>query len=131
MAIGVSTGTHLENYKPPDGGWGWVVVFASFVIHFIMDGIIYSLGTYLTAFIDDFQVSHGEASLVHSLLPAITLSTGPLASWFTNAYGCRMTTLIGSAIASFGFFLSFFVTKFYQLYITIGLIVGKTESIYI
>lgn len=76
--VGGSNRDHLANYKPPDGGWGWVVVFASFVIHFIMDGIIYSLGTYLTAFTDDFHVSHGEASLVHSLLPAVTLSTGSL-----------------------------------------------------
>lgn len=76
MTVGVGARSHLENYIPPDGGWGWVVVWASFVIHFIMDGIIYSLGTYLTAFIEDFHVSHGEASLVHSLLPAITLSTG-------------------------------------------------------
>lgn len=22
----------------PDGGWGWAVVFSSFMIHFIMDG---------------------------------------------------------------------------------------------
>jgi hypothetical protein len=22
----------------PDGGWGWVIVFASLMIHFIMDG---------------------------------------------------------------------------------------------
>jgi len=22
----------------PDGGWGWVIVFSSFMIHFIMDG---------------------------------------------------------------------------------------------
>lgn len=76
MTVGVSTSPHMENYTPPDGGWGWVIVFASFVIHFIMDGIIYSLGTYLPAFVEDFGVSHGEASLVHSLLPAITLSTG-------------------------------------------------------
>lgn len=73
----------LDNYIPPDGGWGWVVVFASFAIHFIMDGITYSLGTYLTAFTENFNVSHGEASIVHSLLPAITLSTGKL-NWFTT-----------------------------------------------
>jgi len=24
----------------PDGGWGWVVVFSSFMIHFIMDGYV-------------------------------------------------------------------------------------------
>ncbi len=22
----------------PDGGWGWVIVFSSFMIHFVMDG---------------------------------------------------------------------------------------------
>ena len=46
-------------FKAPDGGWGWVVVFASFIIHMIMDGITYSLGTYLTLFTESFHVSHG------------------------------------------------------------------------
>lgn len=67
---------HLDNFKAPDGGWGWMIVFVSFLIHFIMDGITYSLGIYLPAFVREFNVTHGEASLVHSLLPAITLSTG-------------------------------------------------------
>ncbi|CAF5148165.1 unnamed protein product, partial [Rotaria sp. Silwood1] len=22
----------------PDGGWGWLIVFSSFMIHFVMDG---------------------------------------------------------------------------------------------
>ena len=46
-------------FVAPDGGWGWVVVFSSFIIHMIMDGITYSLGTYLTLFTDHFHVSHG------------------------------------------------------------------------
>ncbi len=24
----------------PDGGWGWIIVFASLMIHFIMDGLV-------------------------------------------------------------------------------------------
>lgn len=28
----------IDNKIVPDGGWGWMVVFASFMIHFIMDG---------------------------------------------------------------------------------------------
>ena len=62
--------------KAPDGGWGWVVVISSFLIHFIMDGITYSLGTYLPIFTEFFNISHGAASIVHSLLPAITLGSG-------------------------------------------------------
>ena len=63
-------------------------------------------------------------SIIHSLLPAVTLSCGPIASIFTNRYGCRNTTILGSIIASVGFILSFFVKSFYVLYFTIGIIVG-------
>ena len=112
-------------FVAPDGGWGWVVVISSLLIHLIMDGITYALGTYLTVFTENFHVSHGEASIVHSLLPAVTLMCGPLASLFTNKYGCRWTTIIGTIIATFGFILSYFVEKFFYFYITIGIIVGK------
>lgn len=43
---------------------------------------------------------------------------------FTNKFGCRLTTILGSLIASLGFVLSYFATSIYFLYITIGLIVG-------
>jgi hypothetical protein len=80
MAIGVDQQNKLAgiNYIPPDGGWGWVVVFSSFLIHFIMDGITYSLGSFLTSFTSFYSVSRAEAAFVHALLPAITLSVGKL-----------------------------------------------------
>lgn len=30
--------------KPPDGGYGWVIVFASFMINLIADGVAMSFG---------------------------------------------------------------------------------------
>jgi hypothetical protein len=75
MAI-IKNGAGSDDFVAPDGGWGWVVVFSSLVIHLVMDGITYSLGTYLGVFIENFGVSHAEASIVHSLLPAVTLMSG-------------------------------------------------------
>ena len=39
---------------PPDGGWGWMVVFSSFLIHIIADGIVYSFGIFFVEFVDYF-----------------------------------------------------------------------------
>lgn len=41
-----------------------------------MDGITYALGQYLTVFVDELEVQYAAASVVHSLLPAVTLSCG-------------------------------------------------------
>jgi hypothetical protein len=71
-----------KNFKAPDGGWGWIIVISSFLIHFIMDGITYSLGTYLTIFVETFKIPYVEASFIHSLLPAVTLSCGKPSDFF-------------------------------------------------
>ncbi|RUS91098.1 hypothetical protein EGW08_001123, partial [Elysia chlorotica] len=61
---------------PPDGGWGWFVVFSSFMIHVIADGIVYSFGVFLTELVDYFQAGRGEITWVGSLQPAITFTVG-------------------------------------------------------
>jgi hypothetical protein len=40
MTSGGKTSSAVPGAVVPDGGWGWVVVFASFMIHFIMDGFV-------------------------------------------------------------------------------------------
>ena len=42
---------------PPDGGWGWMVVLSSFLIHIIADGIVYSFGIFFVEFVDYFNSS--------------------------------------------------------------------------
>lgn len=41
---------------PPDGGWGWVVVVASFVCNVLVDGIVYSCGLLLPSISKEFNV---------------------------------------------------------------------------
>lgn len=63
---------------PPDGGWGWVVVAASFVCNFIVDGIIFCFGVFLVEIVKTFNVSTAKVALVGSLLTGFYLMTGEM-----------------------------------------------------
>lgn len=52
---------------PPDGGWGWVIVAASFMCNLFVDGIIFSFGVFLNDISDAFAVSKARVALVGSL----------------------------------------------------------------
>jgi hypothetical protein len=40
MTSGSNTKSKVPGAVVPDGGWGWIIVFASLMIHFIMDGFV-------------------------------------------------------------------------------------------
>ena len=80
---------------PPDGGWGWFVVLASFMIHIIgeglpgqrsdithtfvsADGITYSFGVFLVALIKELDADRGATSLIPSILVGVTLGSGKI-----------------------------------------------------
>lgn len=67
-----------EDYipEPPDGGWGWVVMVASFFNNFILDGIAYCFGVFLEEYIRYFGSSVSNTSLANSLLCGIYLLVG-------------------------------------------------------
>ncbi|CAF4169960.1 unnamed protein product [Rotaria sordida] len=120
-----NTNTNVPGKIVPDGGWGWVIVFSSFMIHFIMDGITYAMAEiYLEPMLEKFQLNRGYVSAIFSILPAVTLGAGPIATVFTNMYGCRIVTIVGACLASLGFFLSRWWVNIYYYYITIGITGG-------
>ena len=51
--------------------------------------------------------------------------SGPIASVFTNKYGCRIVTIAGAILAAAGLALSVFATSITYLYFTIGVCTGN------
>lgn len=110
--------------KPPDGGWGWVVVFASFFVNLIADGITFSFGVIYVEFLNYFNEGKAKTAWIGSLFMAMPLLSGPIASFLTDRYGCRKVTIAGSILASLGFVMSSFSNSMEMLFFTFGILAG-------
>ena len=110
--------------QPPDGGWGWVVVFASFFVNLIADGITFSFGVIYVEFLNYFGEGKGKTAWIGSLFMAMPLLSGPVASFLTDRYGCRKVTIAGSILACLGFVMSAFSTSMEMLFLTFGVLAG-------
>lgn len=114
----------VEMVVPPDGGWGWVIVAASFMCNFFVDGIIFSFGVFLNDIADAFSVSKASVAFVNSLQSGFYLMAGPFVSALANRYGFRLVAILGSVISCSAFVLAYFSTSIEFLYISYGAIGG-------
>lgn len=125
------TDLSAEIVVPPDGGWGWVVVFASFMCNMIVDGIIFSFGAFLKPIMDELHVEKYQVTLVQSLTAGFYLMAGPFVSALANRYGFRLVTIVGSVAGAFAFVLAYFCHTIEGLWLTYGLLGGKMSLLLI
>ena len=59
----------IDGYEsvPPNGGWGWVVVAASFFCLCVLDGISYTFGMFLAPLMKDMECGRSGVSAAGSL----------------------------------------------------------------
>ncbi|KAM8721692.1 hypothetical protein ACLKA7_007548 [Drosophila subpalustris] len=105
---------------PPDGGWGWVVVFGSFMIHIVTDGMTYSFGLFYDEFLTYFNEGKGYTAWIASIMVGVTFSSGPISSSFVNRYGCRAVTIAGAILSAGCIIGSMFAQNVATLIVTIG-----------
>jgi MFS family permease len=115
---------------PPDGGWGWVIVLASFMINLIMDGVTSSFSVLLPQIVVTYRdggspdIGRSDVAWAGSLLCGVSLCVGPVTSALTNKYGCRPICMIGAIISAIGFIGAAYSPNLQLLLVTYGLIAG-------
>uniref|UniRef100_A0A8C6UV76 Solute carrier family 16 member 7 n=1 Tax=Neogobius melanostomus TaxID=47308 RepID=A0A8C6UV76_9GOBI len=111
-------------YTPPDGGWGWVVVFSAF----ISIGFSYAFPKSLTVFFKEiqeyFSVSYSEIAWVSSVMLATMYAAGPISSVLVNRYGSRPVVMVGGFLVGLGMVSASFGTSIIHLYLCVGVIGG-------
>ncbi|ESN92202.1 hypothetical protein HELRODRAFT_194347 [Helobdella robusta] len=109
---------------PPDGGWGWVIMIASFFTNMIVDGVCYTFGIVFMGLMETFEAGETITALVGSLVPGVYLIVGPIVSVLMTKFGCRLVAIVGSFIASIFFFVSAFSTSIYMMLVCYGIMGG-------
>ncbi|XP_012588424.1 PREDICTED: monocarboxylate transporter 6 [Condylura cristata] len=108
----------------PEGSWAWVVLLSSMVTQGLTLGFPTCAGIFFTELQREFQASNSETSWFPSILTAMVHAGGPLCSILVDHFGCRVTVMLGGAMACLGMVASSFCRTLSELYITAGFITG-------
>nr|XP_023011766.1 monocarboxylate transporter 13 [Leptinotarsa decemlineata] len=109
---------------PPDGGWGYLVLFGATLVNILVPGTIKSFGVLFVEFMEAFDSSPAEGMWIPALCYFLYSSLGPVSSILSVKYSYRVVTIIGGISAAAGMILSFWASSVYYLYFTYGILVG-------
>lgn len=110
---------------PPDGGYGWFIVFGAFSVQFWVAGLVKSYGVLYVEIMETFPSSTATvASWIPAILSALCLALAPLSSALCQRFSCRTVVFIGGLFCALGMCLSYFATSLVHLLLTFGVLTG-------
>jgi len=118
-------GDENEHEPPPEGGWGWVVVFAAFLVICVLDGVGYSFGIFLLPLLNDGVTdSRGLLSMAGSLQVGCYGFSSPLVVWLEGRVGARKCCMLGALVSSVGLLVASFATDILTLFFGYSIVTG-------
>jgi hypothetical protein len=105
--------------------WRWIIVFGSFCVHFVADGLMFSFGILMHSIKDDLKLELHTVGIIASLFVSLPLLLAPLCSAMVNKIGCRFMTILGGVLGSMGLLLASYCGNFLGALIGIGIICGR------
>ncbi|KAM9127130.1 monocarboxylate transporter 8 isoform 3-T4 [Pangshura tecta] len=121
-------------FQPPEGGFGWIVVFAATWCNGSIFGIQNSFGILYVMLQGDLGGGEKDptlefkTALVGALAMGMIFFCSPIVSIFTDRIGCRTTAASGAAIAFIGLLSSSFTKSLEVRYFTYGILFGCGSS---
>ncbi|XP_044741742.1 monocarboxylate transporter 12 [Chrysoperla carnea] len=110
---------------PPDGGYGWAIVFGAFLVQFWVAGLVKSYGVLFVEVMETFSDSSASvASWIPAILSCLCLALAPLTSALCQKFSCRSVVFTGGIFCALGLTLSYFATSLVHLFFTFGVLTG-------
>ncbi|XP_044254559.1 monocarboxylate transporter 12-like [Tribolium madens] len=119
---------------PPDGGYGWVIVFANALSNFITVPLIHCFGLIFKDTFTELGLSATQGSLIINLNGAFGMMTGLINGVLLKVYGCRKVAFLAAFLLTGGVVLTSFSKSFAHFVVSYGLItslgIGMCQSSY-
>ncbi|KAG0717751.1 Monocarboxylate transporter 13 [Chionoecetes opilio] len=113
-----------EGHDAPDGGWGWVVTFASFVIYAMASMFTNCFGVLFAGFLLELGTSTTKVSEIFNLSLALSSFFTFLAGPLVEQFGWRRVTFITSLVYSAGLAASTITTSASFIFMSTMMIAG-------
>lgn len=120
-------------FVPPEGGYGWLVVFAATWCNGSIFGIQNSFGILHLMLIHEHadpedKTSQFKVAWVGALAMGMIFLCSPVVSMFTDSFGCRKTAVAGALLAFIGLLSTAFANSLILRYFTYGILFGCGSS---
>ncbi|KAG0212946.1 hypothetical protein BGX33_003268, partial [Mortierella sp. NVP41] len=126
-APAISSASEQSTHLYPEGGYGWIVLAATFVSTFWCIGIVFCWGVfqeYLLRMNTFPGMGAKELSWVGSLSCACIFVAAPAIVVLIKKLGTNTVLALGVLCVTTGFVAASFATQYWHLYITIGFLYG-------
>ncbi|XP_022089816.1 monocarboxylate transporter 3-like [Acanthaster planci] len=108
--------------KPAVSGWAWVVLCGAFVIQFMVVGFLGSMSVYVFVWINYFEGSAAQTSLIVSLCSFLMGALSPVAGASCKRFGPRLTAMAGGMLMFAGVVISSQATGIIFLILSLGVL---------
>ncbi|XP_064422764.1 monocarboxylate transporter 8 [Latimeria chalumnae] len=130
---GAPRGGSATGYEVPEGGFGWIVVFAATWCNGSIFGIQNSFGILYVMLLQDLEDQKDpslqfKTAWVGALAMGMIFFCSPVVSIFTDRFGCRKTAVTGAAVAFIGLLSSSCAKSLKIRYFTYGILFGCGSS---
>lgn len=109
---------------PPDGGWGWFIVFGSSLINLSTRAIEPSFGLLFGDLLKDLGVHTTGASFLIATLNAVINFSGLFVGPLIKSFSYRKVALVGGVLSAVSLILTSYANSMIHILITFGLIGG-------
>ncbi|MDD5127200.1 MAG: MFS transporter [Dehalococcoidales bacterium] len=104
--------------------YGWRVVWATFILVALINGLFFSFGLYQKPLIEEFGWSREQLALSATVMVVSFSLSSFIAGMLVDRYGPRLVCSVGALIMGLGVMLTGLTSELWHLYLTYGLIFG-------